>query len=165
MNVLDKLRQLGRNASDKERLAVFDAAIAENPGLEKNLGLQKYLLMTQTGDEAASTYGARLVDGVLKDEAESLNQLAWSIVDPASRREASRRDYKLALKAATRSNELTHGENGPILDTLAVALFETGDAAKALEAQEKAVKLMGDTDAAVKERLEKYRKAVGEKKP
>jgi thiol-disulfide isomerase/thioredoxin len=165
MTVLDKLRSLGRNASDKERLAVFDAAIAETPSLEKALGLQKYLLMSQTGDEAASTYGAKLVDGVLKDEAEALNQLAWAIVDPASKREASRRDYKLARKAAIRADELTHGENGPILDTLAIALFETGDTAKALEAQEKAVKLMGDSDAGVKERLEKYRKAVGEKKP
>jgi len=165
MTVLDKLRKLGRTASEKERLAVFDAAIAETPGLEKALGLQKYLLMSQAGDDAASAYGAKLIDGALKDEAEGLNQLAWAIVDPASKRESSRRDYKLALKAATRSNELTHGENGAILDTLALALFETGDQAKALEAQEKAVKLMGDADAGLKERLEKYRKAVGEKKP
>jgi hypothetical protein len=165
MTVLDKLRNLGRTASDKDRLAVFDAAIAETPSLEKALGLQKYLLMSQTSDDAASAYGAKLVEGTLKDDAENLNQLAWSIVDPDAKREASKRDYKLARKAAIRADELTHGENGAILDTLAVALFETGDAAKALEAQEKAVKLMGDGDARFKERLEKYRKAVAEKKP
>jgi len=163
--VLDKLRKLGRNASEKDRLAVFDEAIKETPSLEKALGVQKYLLMSQAGDDAAPAYGSRLVETVLKDEAGPLNDLAWSIVDPDSRREESRRDYKLARKAATRADELSHGENGAILDTLAVALFETGDASKALEAQEKAVKLMGDSDAGVKQRLEKYRKAVGEKKP
>ena len=165
MTVLDKLRKLGRNASDKDRLAVFDEAIKETPSLEKRLGLQKYLLMSQAGDEAASTYGARLVDGVLNEEAESLNQLAWSIVGPDVRRDASKRDFKLALRAAIRADELTHGENGAILDTLALAFFENGDPAKALKAQEKAVKLMGDSDAGVKARLEKYRKAVADKKP
>jgi len=163
--VLDKLRKLGRDASDKDRLAVFEEAIRETPSLEKQFGLQIYLLMSQAGDEATSNYGSRLIEKFFKDDAEALNELAWSIVDPEARLEASRRDYKLARKAASRADELTHGENGAILDTLAIALFETGDQAKALEAQEKAVKLMGDADAGVKARLEKYRKAVAEKRP
>ena len=133
MAVVDKLKKLGRNASDKDRLAVFDEAIAETPSLEKHLGLQKYLLMSQTGDEAASAYGDKLVEGVLKDEAEA-QPARLDDRRPRLKREASKRDYKLALKAATRADELTQGENGAILDTLALALFETGDAAKALEA-------------------------------
>jgi len=160
-----KLRNLGRAGSDKEKIAIIDEAIADNPSLEGPLGLQKYLLMVQAGDAGASDYGNKLVDGALKDEAQALNNLAWSNIDPDTKPDKSRRDVKLALKAAARANELTKGENGPILDTYALALFETGDAAKALEAQEKAIKLMGDGDAGMKERLEMYRKAVDEKKP
>jgi len=128
------------------------------------VGLPRYDLLSKMGDEAASAYGNKLVDGALKDEAETLNQFAWSIIRPDTKHDTARQDKKLALKAAIRADELTHGENGPILDTLALAYFEAGDPAKALMVQEKAVKSMGD-NAGVKERLETYRKAVGPQKP
>jgi hypothetical protein len=51
-----------------------------------------------------------------------------------------------------------------ILDTLAKAYFDNGQAAKALETQEKAVQLAKGTplaqDKSMTERLEQYRKAV-----
>ena len=165
MEAFAKLRKLGRDATDKERLAVLDQAIAAGPQVEKALGPQKYQLMSQAGAEGASAYGNRLVEGVLKDEAEGLNMLAWTIIAPGRGGEGAKRDVPLARKAATRADELTHHENGPILDTLALAYFESGEPEKALEAQQKAVKLMGDGDEGVKERLEKYRKAVADKKP
>ncbi len=164
MAIFAKLRTLGRNASPKEQIAVLDEAIKDNPSLEGMLGLQKYTLMMQTGDEGTSAYGAKLVDGPLKDKAQALNQIAWSNIDPDSRIDEAKRDVKLALRAAIRADELSKGENGPILDTLALAYFKTGEPAKALKAQEKAVKLMGEGDAGVMERLEQYRKAVEENK-
>ena len=162
MALFEKFQQA---ESNKEKLAVLDKAIIEVPELEAMLGSQKYLLMLEMGDAGASAYGSKLVEGACKDDANALNNIAWTNIDPDGDLDKAKRDVKLALKAATRANDLTKGENGPILDTLALACFETGDAAKALEYQEKAIKLMGDGDARMKERLEKYRKAVGDKKP
>ena len=165
MAVFAKLRALGRNASTKERVAVMDEAIAEDPSAVRTFGSGKYMLMQQAGDEGASAYGIKLVEGPLKEEAQALNQIAWANLDPKSKIDDSKRDFKLALKAAIKADELTKGENGPILDTLALAYFKTGEPVKALKAQEKAIKLMGDGDAGMKERMEQYRKAVEEKKP
>jgi len=158
-----KLMGLGRTAKAKDRIALIDKAIEETPELEGVLGLQKYTLMFQSKDKDASAYGTKLVDGALKEESESLNQIAWLNLDPESNIAEEDRDLKLALKAASRADELTKGENGPILDTLALAYFKTGKLTKALAAQEKAIKLMGDGDPGMKDRLNQYRKAVGEK--
>ncbi len=158
--------KLRRAAGPKEQLAIIDTAIADEPGIEAKLGLQKFLLMQQLDDEKASVYGRKLVEATLADDSESLNQVAWSIVDPDSKVEASKRDVKLAFQAASRANELTKGENGAILDTLAKACFDSGDARKALESQEKAIKILGDADPGMKSRLDQYRKAVeADKKP
>ncbi len=158
-----KLMALGRSAKVKERIALIDKAIEETPELEGVLGLQKYTFMFQAKDKDASAYGTKLVEGALKDESESLNQIAWLNLDPDSNIADADRDFKLALKAAKRADELTKGEDGPILDTLALAYFKTGKLTKALAAQEKAIKLMGDGDPGMKDRLNQYRKAVGEK--
>ena len=69
-------------------------------------------------------------------------------------------ELKLALKAARRADDLTHGENPAILDTLAKVYFDSGDPARALELQQKAVKIVGQEDRAKAGRLEQYRKAV-----
>ena len=161
MAVFAKVQKLGQGATPKKIMAIFDAAIDETPSLEATLGLQKYLLMIQLEDAGASAYGAKLVDGPLKEEAESLNQIAWLNVDPDNGLEDAKRDYKLALKAAIKADELEKGENGAILDTLALAYFKNGDTAKAFKAQEKAIKILGDGDEGMKKRLEQYQKAVG----
>ncbi len=67
----------------------------------------------------------------------------------------------LALKAAKRADDLSEGKNGAIADTLAKAYYDSGDAKKALEAQERAVKLSGENaDPDMKDRLETYKKAA-----
>jgi thiol-disulfide isomerase/thioredoxin len=155
-----------RNKKHVDVIAIIDEAIADDPSLEAGqLGFLKYnaLLGSQNYKEA-SAYGSKLVDGAYKDDPDQLNNLAWTIVDPDTERDPEACDAKLALKAAKRASELTSDSNGAILDTLALAHFKTGDAAKALEIQEKAVKLSKDEDEGMKSRLEKYRKAVEEKK-
>jgi len=162
-------RELGSLMRNKVKNAkaiveLVDKAIADAPALEANLGALKFeALMNGDDKDAATTYGAKLVDKVCNDNAMALNSIAWGIVDPDAKIDANKRDYKLALRAAQRANELTKGENFAILDTLAVATFETGDVAKALELEEKAVKLSTQKDPGMTERLEKYRKAAEKK--
>jgi thiol-disulfide isomerase/thioredoxin len=163
--IIQKIVTLDRSASEKERLAVIDRAIRDNPEFEDVLGYQKYLFMFQAGNKAASAYGNTLVDGALRKDSDALNHVAWMNIDPDSKVDDARRDFQLALKAAIRANDLTRGENGAILDTLALAYFRTGEPFKALEAQEKAIKLLGDDDPGLRDRLKQYRTAVAGKRP
>jgi thiol-disulfide isomerase/thioredoxin len=167
-----KLSNLGPNASRKQMLELVNKTLEENPDLEGFIGGQKYVLMVETGDKGASAYGMKLVEVTFKENPRALSLLAWMQLDPEGELAADKRDNKLALKAAVRANELTQGEDGTILDVLAQAYFKTGDPTKALEAQEKAVKLLPEGDSPeerqarveVKARLEQYKKAVADKK-
>src|SRR5262245_36439768 len=89
------------------------------------------------------------------------NQLAWLL---STAPDAKVRDGKRGVEAARNACELTEHKNGGYLDTLAAAYAETGDFAKAVEWQEKAVRAgdipIRDRDGARK-RLELYK----QKKP
>lgn len=158
---IGKIRQALQSGEQKEALAAVEKVLGDDAALEEMLGTLKFKLLGDTGrEDEALTYGGRLVDTVLKGNAGALNNIAWMIVDPDAKGKPSKGHVELALKAAARANELTNGENAGILDTLAKAEFDSGDAAKAVEHQEKAVKLAGGEDQGMKERLERYRKAV-----
>ena len=76
-----------------------------------------------------------------RDDARTLNQIAWWIVDTQG---LARRDLDLALGAAERAVELTKGEDAAILDTLARVHHDRGDLARAIEIQRQAVERAGD---------------------
>ncbi|MBK7643044.1 MAG: redoxin domain-containing protein [Planctomycetes bacterium] len=153
-----KLNQLMKDEDTKGAIAAIDEAVAKIPALEKDFGVYRFKFMLDQKDyAAASTYGAKLADGVLKDEASGLNFIAWTILDPDQAYET--RDLKLALRTATRANELSKGEEPNILDTLARACFSSGDAAKAIEYQTKACELVKGTrsEKEFKSHLEEYK--------
>jgi tetratricopeptide (TPR) repeat protein len=156
---------LGPSPSLKERLALISKTLEESPELELGLGVSRMKLMFLAGDRQAIAYGTRLLEGTLRDEAEELNNLTWAILELDGRLTEPDRAHNLALKAALRANDLRRGQFGWFQDTLASIYFRMGEPKKALEAQEKAVKLMPDADPGMKDRLEQYRKAVKEKKP
>ena len=148
---------------DKEALEIVEKAITDDPKLEPMLAMTKFMLLAKGEGTAASAYAKKIMTlPDFKDNENALNAIAWTIVDPDVKRDVAKRDLALALEAATRANELTKGENPAILDTLALVYFDKGDAAKALELQEKAIKLAKpeEIDPAMKDRLEQYRKAV-----
>jgi hypothetical protein len=148
----------------KAAVKLIDGFLVENPKLEPQLGMAKLQLLSKDDAKAAAEYARKLVDEVCKDDPQALNNIAWEIVDPDKEGKPVPSDLSLALKAAERASELTKGENGPILDTLARARFLSGDAKGAVEAQEKAVKFTEDADDSLKDRLEEYKKAAEDKK-
>jgi thiol-disulfide isomerase/thioredoxin len=103
----------------------------------------------------------------LADYAEGLNFVAWTVIDPDSATKPDAKLLKLALKAAQRADDLVKGQQADIADTLAKAYFDNGNAAKAVETQERAVKLAEGTplarDPDLKRRLEQYQKAARKK--
>jgi thiol-disulfide isomerase/thioredoxin len=155
-----KLNKLMQTEDTKGALAAIDEAITKTPPLESDFGTYKFKFMLDTKDYTGGyAYGTKLVDGLFKDEAQALNFIAWAIVDPEAKHET--RDLKLALKAALRANELKKGEEPNVLDTLARVHFASGDSAKAIEIQTKAVELVKDNPDALKDfqgRLDEYKK-------
>jgi thiol-disulfide isomerase/thioredoxin len=163
-----KLIQAQRAGDNKALLAALDEAIKDEQTLEPNLGSLKFQTLVKLGDaEKTAAYGKRLVDDVLKDNAQALNALAWGLVEkPGPKPDANL--MKLALRAAQQADKLAEEKDGAIADTLAKAYFENGEAAKALETQERAVKLAKgnpqlENDKSIQERLDLYKKAVEKK--
>jgi thiol-disulfide isomerase/thioredoxin len=159
-----KLAKAGQSGDPKDMLKVLDEAFAEDPKLEPRLGFQKFRLLAGKGGDAdkAVEYGNKLVETTLKDDAQGLNALAWTIVDPAAKGKPDPKLAQVALSAARRADELAKGKDAAIADTLARAYFVSGDAAKALETQERAAKRAAGTpfEKEIKNRLEEYQKAV-----
>jgi thiol-disulfide isomerase/thioredoxin len=151
----------------KAALAAIDRVVALDASMESKYGPMKFkLLLADKNYADAYAYGETLVNGgafkelPANEAADALNGIAWTIVDPKSTN-LEKRDLALAMKAALRANELTQGKNPAILDTLAKVHFDSGDVAKAIEVQQKAVDLADDPDMKeeLSQRLEQYKKA------
>ena len=98
------------------------------------------LAAAKSDHQAAHKLGEELCN-LLVDDALGLNNRAWSLLTD------DRFDQQyddLALKMARRANELTEYKNWAFLDTLALALFRSGDANAAVDTQRKALALVGD---------------------
>jgi thiol-disulfide isomerase/thioredoxin len=161
-----KLAKASKSGDSKAVLSVIEAAIADEPDFEGMLALGKYrVLAGKDGDpEKAQEYGKRLVDKIFKDNAAALNQLAWLTVASDDDGKPNAKLVTLAVAAALRADELSKGKDANIADTLARAYFVSGDAAKALECQERAMKLVKGTpqenNKEMQQHLEDYKKAV-----
>lgn len=91
--------------------------------------------------DAGYALGQKLVDDTFKDNPQTLNGIAWAIVDAPG---VERRDLVLALRSATKAAELTAQADPSVLNTLARIHFEQGSVDKAVEVQTKAVALALD---------------------
>jgi tetratricopeptide (TPR) repeat protein len=90
------------------------------------------------------------------DDASSLNDLAWFL---ATCPDATLRDGNRAVELAKRACELSERQNSSFLDTLAVALAESGEFEAAIETQREAIGLLSNGDPIAKAfhaRLEAY---------
>jgi thiol-disulfide isomerase/thioredoxin len=162
----EKLARALKAEDAKGALAAIETVVALDAALESQYATTKFEVLLHDKQYAeAYAYGAKLVDGLFKDDADSLNQLAWSVVDPEAT-DVEKHDLAFALKAASRANELTSGKSPGILDTLAKVHFDMGDVAKAIDIQQKAVDATQDAQMKkdLTERLEQYKKAAGKSK-
>jgi hypothetical protein len=146
-------------------LKVIDPAIAEDPSLEPSLCYQKLgaLAKTPGSKVQALAYGRRLVDVVLKENAEGLSNLAMLIVEPFDDKPLVDL-VPVALAAALKATALTHEKDVRPVLALARAYFLSGDASKALATQERAVHIAKGTayerDPTLPKRLQEYQKAA-----
>jgi thiol-disulfide isomerase/thioredoxin len=164
----EKLQAAQRSGDPKELLAAINEAISERPELEEKLSIPKLGLLIRTGDQDKALEVARKLQKATTDEdAGRLNDIAWSILDPDSGIKPNARLIEVALDFARRADRKAECKVGEIADTLAKAYFESGDAVKAVETQERAIRLIKESgepvDQGMKDRLEQYRKATQKK--
>jgi thiol-disulfide isomerase/thioredoxin len=70
------------------------------------------------------------------NDAEQLNELAWTLVTRIPR---ETQNHELLLRIAHRASELSHDQDGSILDTVARVYYDAGDLQQAVAWQRKAV--------------------------
>jgi thiol-disulfide isomerase/thioredoxin len=169
--VREKVYPLYQAGNYKAAVAAIDETTTSDPELAEEFAGLKFAALCNGGDvEKGLELGARLLE-TNKDNANALNNDFWNVIDPELKNDPDPRVARLALQAARRAVALTNEQNFAFLDTLAEALFRTGDSAGAVATEEKALKIL---EAAVKEpshpvlkqyqdRLERYRKAAKEK--
>lgn len=145
-------------------IKAFDEGTAKMPEIALRLQTGKFnILFTQKKDyPAAYALAKELANGAAKDDAEALNELAWTIVDT---KDVAVRDNALAQKIVERAVALTKREDAAVLDTLARAHYEQGDLASAVKVQTEAVEKAeeGQVKRELDGTLKKYKEEAAKK--
>jgi tetratricopeptide (TPR) repeat protein len=138
-------------------MKLMDEFAQKNPERASRIEATRfYMLLPKKEYDRAYQAAAKAVEGI-NDDATTLNELAWTIVDTAG---LEKRDLDVAMKAATKANDLSHGKDAAILDTLARVYFEKGQIDKAIEIETHAVdNATGQMKPELEKVLEKYKKA------
>jgi thiol-disulfide isomerase/thioredoxin len=145
-------------------IAAVDEIVGEAPKAELTLGSEKLDALINLGpQDRALEYAKKLSQTQMGEYSQGLNVIAWRIVRPAVKFKLDEKLIQFALDIARRADEKADGRFPPIADTLARAYFVAGDMTKALETQERAVRLAQGTfyeREGMKNRLEQYKRAA-----
>lgn len=136
-----EMKAMFTERDQKARLEKLTAFSTKYPKIGKTFQSMKYQLQLATGDTAgaASTGKALVEEAIASKDAQTLNEIAWGLVDPEG--DAKNPDLDLALRAASEGVKITAEKDGMIMDTLARVYFLKGDVDKAIQTQEKAIAL------------------------
>ena len=110
------------------QIKALDAIEAKHPEMKGSIDMAKAMPMITLGMKAGYDIVRKAADGPMKSNYQFLNQAAWTIVQPKP--VAKNPDNALALSLAKRALDLSNGDAN-IRDTYALALWKTGDKAKA----------------------------------
>jgi thiol-disulfide isomerase/thioredoxin len=155
----------------KGTLSAIEEATSSDPELAEQFAPLKLDCLSRTGEtDEALKLGHKLLDKY-HDQGMALNNVFFPLIALELKGDPDPRIAKLALEAARRANELTKGKSYFVLDTLAVALYRTGDFAEAAATEEKALEqLKAEVKnpshpyfKSFKQQIEKFRKAAAEK--
>jgi thiol-disulfide isomerase/thioredoxin len=155
-----QLREAAQKGDWAAVVKLLDGALARNPG-DVNLLMQKFdvLMFQMNQPQDAYVVAGQAIEGSW-EQAPALNMIAWNL---ATDERITARDFALALKAATRANELTGSKDPAILDTLARVHFDMGHLDEAVKWQSLAAENAKEDEmgADIRATLEKYRKEAG----
>jgi thiol-disulfide isomerase/thioredoxin len=164
-----KLASAIESSDPKKLVAAVEEIAGEMPALEAQFGSYKLTALIKLNEQdKALEYAQKLNKSELSESPQGLNTLAWAIVDPDAGIKPSAKLIQFAVETARRADAKADAKDAGIADTLAKAYFDSGDTAKAIENQERAVRLAKGTpyEAQIdelKKRLENYKKAAATK--
>lgn len=123
------------------------------------LWAQEYLVLSKYGRDkaAADAVGQKLLDCGYDDPI-FYGQLSWTLL---SNPNLAYQDTEYALKVARLANKLANGTSADVLDTLAFALFQSGDVQNAVATQKQAIEICDNDELMeqLKGRLAQYEKS------
>lgn len=144
--------------SDAYRAGKYDLAVAEldkvmakDPKYATQFAMTKYSFLLKANEPKAYAYAREMSNGIYKDNAMALNQIAWLIVDEKT--QLKKPDYKTAILIAEKAVKVSKSADPAAMDTLAYAYYKNGDVKKAVTIEKQAIALLDkdpQTDAATK---------------
>ena len=136
-------------------VAILDEQLAEYPD-DLNAKLRRTQILIIELDRAGEALPIAQEMVASSSDPMMLNALSWSVLESGK---AKGPVLEMAMEAAQKANELSGGKDGSIIDTLARAYWEAGDAKKAIALQEKAVEISpeGRMKESMKKTLEEYK--------
>lgn len=158
-----QIRAAGTNKNALEAITAAEGLLAIDAQVHYGAAIaaMRISIVAAKDPKTGYAFGGRLVEGPFKDNSEALNAMAWMILDDAEVAAAGERDLALALRAAQRASEVSRQTDAAIEDTLARAHFESGNTAKAIEIQTRAVELASEEMRPdLRKALERYKKAL-----
>ena len=147
-----------RTGKFDEALAIVDEQLKEFPDdPQARLNRVQILIVELDRANEGVPLGEELVAEL--DSAGMLNALSWGVLESGKAKGPA---LVMAMNAAQKAVELSGGSDASILDTLARAYWESGDQAKAIEIQEKAVSISpaGRVKESMEKTLAEYRAAM-----
>lgn len=117
----------------------IELAISLEPDNPSHLQQKFYILAVCKGDTAKAEAAGRYLVEKAADDANLLNGFAWMLL--YENPQLKGKYNALALAAAERANQVSGGNDWGILDTLALAKFETGAVDEAIALEKKAIDL------------------------
>ncbi|MCP4247510.1 MAG: redoxin family protein [bacterium] len=119
-------------------LKAVELALAAEPDRAEHLQTKFLILATCKQDHKTAEKVGRYLVEKAADDANLLNGFSWGLLTD----ESTKGKYnELALIAAQRCHDASGGKNWSYLDTLALAKFENGAVAEAVELEKKAIEL------------------------
>ncbi len=154
-----------RSGDPRKLVTAVEEVVAADPAEESTLFPHKLAALIKLDEhDKALDYCKQLFKTELGKTAQGLNDLAWTIIDPDAGIKPSSKLIQFALETSRRADDLAGGMDPFIADTLAKAYFDNHDYAKAVETQERSIRLIKEAgkaeDRDMKERLERYRRAA-----
>ena len=163
-----KLEALQDKLTSAMQSSDFDTALSTLDELQKldasraaDIDAVRFQVLIQKKDFPAACKAADRLAESQKQNADILNMVAWTLVDPKNPVENP--DLAVAEKCASRAVEASGSRRGDILDTLARVYFLQGKIDKAVELQTKAVQEVDEDE--MKKELQKTLEMYKAKKP
>ncbi|MFO0958424.1 MAG: redoxin family protein [Isosphaeraceae bacterium] len=153
-----------------EVLSIIDSAQAETPEIADDLATFRFAALCNGGRiEEGLLLGARMIEKH-KDEAAALNNACWEVVKPDLKKPTDPAVARMAVEVMKLANKQTNNEQPTFLDTLAYAQYRAGDLDGAIATEEKALKIVKESDKdgshpfikSFGEAIERFRKAKAE---